>query len=111
VTHWQCVKCGSTQQRPNNKGCAECDRRYHRAHPPRKHPGLNHNESRVLNHLLKDDFNDITITEPMRAYLQAFDAYLQAGKAGALRSLRHTRTARRLTLARLEGPIEHARAA
>jgi hypothetical protein len=105
LPRWQCTKCGSTERRTTSTGCAECHRRYQRAKTPRKHPGLTNAESRLFSRLLADPFDDITITQPMRAYLKAFDAYLTAGKAGALRTLRHTRTARRLTLARLEEPI------
>lgn len=99
---WTCRRCGSSDKRPNGKGCAECHRQ--REQKP-QHPGLTLGESRLFSRLLRDDFTDITVTEPMRAYLQAFDAYLTAGKAGALRTLRHAKVARRHTLTILEGPV------
>jgi uncharacterized Zn finger protein (UPF0148 family) len=82
VTEWHCRKCGSTEQRKDNTGCAQCNRRNAQNQRERiKRTGLTRNEHQQLRRLLQDDFTDITITPPMRAYLQAFTAYLTTGHA------------------------------
>lgn len=62
---WRCRRCGSHQQRPKSKGCAECHRRNTRA--------------RTAQHQTDAD---ITITPAIRNYLDAFTRYLMATKTG-----------------------------
>jgi hypothetical protein len=99
-TRWQCRRCGSLERRPNGKGCAECHRR---AANPRL-PGLNHYETRIFKALLRDEFRDIRITRPVRAYLRAFDAFLAAENAGDTREARCWLAARHEALRGLEEP-------
>lgn len=84
----QCQRCGSTDRRPNNKGCRPCHRRASIAQSRRRK-------------LARDDF---PITPAMRAYLAAFDAYLAASKTGDPAQLRSTEQARRQALQGIEGP-------
>jgi hypothetical protein len=86
TTATRCRRCGSTERRPNNKGCVPCHRNASRAQWRRR---------------LEAEQN-FPITPAMRAYLAAFDAYLAAVKTGDPRELQATTAARRQSLARLE---------
>lgn len=79
---WRCQRCGSFEQRRNSKGCAECHRRYQRERDRQR--------------------NDIVITPAVRAYLNAFDAYLTATKTGDTRLIRETARDRASALHTLE---------
>lgn len=77
---WKCRRCGSHEQRRNNKGCAECHRTYQRD----RHQ------------------DDIVITPAIRAYLDAFTRYLMAGKTGDTRLIREATQTKAAALTRLE---------
>jgi hypothetical protein len=79
---WRCQRCGSYEQRRNGKGCAECHRRYQRQRDQQR--------------------NDIVITPAVRAYLNAFDAYLIATKTGDTRLIRETARDKASALTTLE---------
>lgn len=67
-----CGRCGSTERRPNGKGCAACNRRTSREQAQRK---------RAARHCLP------VITPLMRDYLAAFDDFLMARKDGDSRAV------------------------
>jgi hypothetical protein len=79
---WRCQRCGSFERRSNGKGCAECHRTYQRERDRQR--------------------NDIVITPAVRAYLNAFDAYLTATKTGDTRLIRETARDRASALHTLE---------
>lgn len=80
----KCERCGSTERRKGNKGCAECHRRHSREQAARNQPPA--------------DDTDIELTPAALAYLRAFDAWLQTRDRATLK-------ARRKALQRLEGDV------
>jgi hypothetical protein len=67
----RCKRCGSTERRPNGKGCKPCNNFESWLRTPR-------NQAKFL----AEPDDDIIITPAMQRYLAAFDGYLRAGRDG-----------------------------